>query len=68
MQRFVAYYQYQLNGYINVNVWPDDPDAMYPEMWHQKFDGYSLEEVQNIIKDELKKRYNKVKVIWERQR
>ena len=67
MQKFTAYYEYQLNGYINVNVWPYDVSSMYPEMWHQKFDGYSLDEVKSIIEDKLKQKYNKVKVFWERQ-
>lgn len=67
MQKFTAYYQYQLNGDIIINVWPENPNAMYPEMWHQRFIDYSLNEAKQIIEDKLKQKYNKVKVFWDRQ-
>ena len=40
------------NGYITVDVWDRDDD-MYPVLFHQKFEGYTLPEIKRIIRDKL---------------
>lgn len=39
-------------GYTTVDVW-DERDTMYPKLYHQKFQGYSIPEIKRIIRDKL---------------
>lgn len=39
-------------GYITVDVW-DNKDSMYPVLYNQKFDGYTISEIKKYIRDKL---------------
>lgn len=39
-------------GYITVDVW-DERDTMYPALYQQKFSGYTIPEIKEIIRGKL---------------
>lgn len=51
--RYTGYIRPQTyNGYITVDVW-DEQDDMYPVLFHQKFQGYTIPEIKRIIRNKL---------------
>ena len=59
--RYTGYIRHKAyNGYITVDVW-DDRDTMYPVLFHQKFQGYTLPEIKRIIRNKL----NVKRMTWE---
>lgn len=51
--RYTGYIRpHAYNGYITVDVW-DSHDDMYPVMFHQKYQGYTIAEIKKHIRDRL---------------
>lgn len=64
MKRFEINWGETCDGGVRCDVWGDGCE-MYPEMWNNKFYGYTRGEIRNFIRGKLEAKY-KCKVVLAR--